>query len=124
MFHESMSLKKNQMGMDPIKSPPPNPFNIRRRKSPESLTGFHAKELGTKLQLLLWNDFCHHGGRILVCVNLLQLEVFHFYSITNPMISNFFMPCPGVILWHSCSSLLHFDYCNIPHTHLVSDLVP
>ena len=88
MFHESMSLKKNQMGMDSIKSPPPDPFNIGRRKSLESLTRFHANELGTELQLLLWNYFCHHGGYILICVNLLQLEAFHFYNITNPVISN------------------------------------
>ena len=81
MFYESMSLKKNQMGMDPIKSPSPDPFNIKRRKTLESLTGFHAYKLGTELQLLLWNDFCHHVGCILVCVDLLQLK--HFIYVAS-----------------------------------------
>ena len=84
------------MGMDPIKSPPPDPFNTGRRKSPESLTGFHASELGIELQLLLWNEFCHHVVCILVCVNLIQLETFHFCSITNLVVSNFNMICSGV----------------------------
>ena len=97
MYHEIMSLKKNQMGMDPIKSPPSNPFNTGRRKSPESLTRFHIREFGTEPQLLLWNNFCHHVGCILVCVNLLQLEAFHFFSITNLMIYDFNMLYPGVI---------------------------
>ena len=56
---------------------------------PESLTGFHACELGTELQLLFWNDFCHHVDCILLCVNFLQLKVFHLCSIMNPMIFDF-----------------------------------
>ena len=96
------------MGMDPIKSPPPDPFNIGMRKSPESLIGFHACELGTELQILLWNDFCHHVGCILVYVNLLQLEAFHFCSITNLVISDFNMLCPRVI-----GGILAQVYCNL-----------
>ena len=96
------------MGMDPIKSPLPNPFNTERRKSPESLTGFHACELGTELQLLFWNDFCHHADCILVCVNFPQLKAFHFYSITIPVISNFDILCPGVI-----GGILTQVYCTL-----------
>ena len=108
MFHESMPLKKKSNGDGSIKSPPPDPFNIGMRKLPESLIGFHDCELGTELLLLLWNDFFHHVGCILVYVNLLQLEAFHFYSITNPVISDFNMLCPRVI-----GGILAQVYCNL-----------
>ena len=123
-FMKERVLKKKSNGMNPIKTSPPNPFNTGMRKSPESLTGFHTYELGIELQLLLWNDFCHHVGCILVYVNLLQLEVFHFYSITNPVISDFNMLCSGVIGGILAQSILYFDYRNIPQTHLISNPVP
>ena len=98
MLYESMSLKKkNQMGMDPIKSPPPDPFNTGRRKTPESLIGFHACELGTELELLPYNSFHHHVSYILTCVDLLQLKSFHFCSIMNSMIFDFNLICLRVI---------------------------
>ena len=109
------------MGMDPNKSPPPDPCQNGRRKTHKPLAGFHASEHRTKLHLLLWNDFCHHVSCILVCVNLLQLESFLFCSITNPVISDFNMFCSRVI----CGILAQV-YCTltvaifIPHTHLVA----
>ena len=76
MFHESMSLKKNQMGMDPIKSPPRDPFNTIMMKSLESLTGFHAwVGAWNKTPLLLSNDFCHYVGWILLSFSLAYLLV-------------------------------------------------
>ena len=80
--------RQGHMGMDPNKSPPPDPCQNGRRKTHKPLAGFHASEHRTKLHLLLWNDFCHHVSCILVCVNLLQLESFLFCSITNPVLGD------------------------------------
>ena len=100
--------RQSHMGMDPNKSPPPDPCQNGRRKTHKPLAGFHASEHRTKLHLLLWNDFCHHVSCILVCVNLLQLESFLFCSITNPVISDFNMFCSRVI----CGILAQV-YCTL-----------
>ena len=100
--------RQGHMGMDPNKSPPPDPCQNGRRKTHKPLAGFHASEHRTKLHLLLWNDFCHHVSCILACVNLLQLESFLFCSITNPVISDFNMFCSRVI----CGILAQV-YCTL-----------
>ena len=100
--------RQGHMGMDPNKSPPPDPCQNGRRKTQKPLAGFHASEHRTKLHLLLWNDFCHHVSCILVCVNLLQLESFLLCSITNPVISDFNMFCSRVI----CGILAQV-YCTL-----------
>ena len=76
-----------------------------------SLVGSHASELGIELQLLPWNNFCHHVNCILTCEDLLQLESFQFYSIMNLMISDFNMLCLGVI-----GSILVQVYCTLTIT--------
>ena len=60
--------RQGHMGMDPNKSPPPDPCQNGRRKTQKPLAGFHASEHRTKLHLLLWNDFCHHVSCINSCL--------------------------------------------------------
>ena len=106
------NIGRHLHGCGPHQISPSKPMHTTEGRSHlGSLVGSHANKLGTELQLLPWNNFRHLINCILTCVNLLQLEAFHFCSITNPVISDFNMLFPLVI-----SGILAQVYCTLTIT--------